>query len=420
MPKTIAILHYTGLPVIGGVEIIIDAHARLLNRAGYKVKVIVGEGPGGDTLPPEVKTVVIPEIVSSGGPLRSVLKALGDGEVPATFEDAVKKVDKKMSSALRGVDVCCMHNVMTMHFNLVLTEALARIMKRRKSTRFIAWTHDITFGDPRYESHQHGRHPWSLIRQPVQGCDYCVISKQRQRDLRKLFKVPAKTLPVIYDGIDVPRHFHLTRRVEGLYYKENLANTEIIALSPARIVRRKNLGVGMEIVAALKKMGKSVRWIITGAPDPHNPESMKYYRMLKGMRKKLGLQKEVIFLCDRFDKEVRNRDLRGLYRMSDVLLFPSEREGFGLPVLEAGLSRLLVVISDIPVLREVAGRGAMTVKLGGNLNVVAKNIMTAIKKRQSHRYRKKVMSTYSWEMVYKNRIQPAIEDPGSVWPARKP
>lgn len=419
MAATVAILHYTGLPVIGGVEIIIDAHARLLACAGYKVKVIVGRGAGCDSLPQEIEVVVIPEINSTGGPLRGILKTLNKGEVPARFESAVKRVEKKISAVLGNVDVCCVHNVMTMHFNLVLTEALARIMKRRKNTRFIAWTHDITFGDPLYESHQHGRYPWSLLRQPAQGCDYCVISKQRQRELRKLFHVSADTLPVIYDGIDVPRHFHLTRRVADIYYEEDLANTEIIAITPARIVRRKNLGVGMEIVAALKKTGNSVRWIITGAPDPHNPEAIKYFRMLKAIRKQLSLQKEVIFLCERFEQEVRNRDLRGLYLISDVLLFPSEREGFGLPVIEAGLSRLLVVISDIPVLREVAGRGAMTIKLDGDINVVARNIVNAIKKRQSHRYRKKVMSTYSWEKVYQHMIKPAIEDPDSVWPVNK-
>lgn len=41
-----------------------------------------------------------------------------------------------------------------------------------------------------------------------------------------------------------------------------------------------------------------------------------------------------------------------LFRAADLLAFPSEREGFGLVVLEAGAAGLPCVVSDLPVLRE--------------------------------------------------------------------
>jgi glycosyltransferase involved in cell wall biosynthesis len=48
-------------------------------------------------------------------------------------------------------------------------------------------------------------------------------------------------------------------------------------------------------------------------------------------------------------------DVRGLYAMADCLLFPSKAEGFGLPLVEAGMHRLPVFCSDLPVHREVIG-----------------------------------------------------------------
>lgn len=50
-----------------------------------------------------------------------------------------------------------------------------------------------------------------------------------------------------------------------------------------------------------------------------------------------------------------------LYRTSDVLLFPSTKEGFGVPIVEAQATGLPVVTSDLSPMREVAGEGACLV-----------------------------------------------------------
>lgn len=409
---SVAIIHYSGPPVIGGVEFIIEAHAREFAEAGYRVKLIVGEGEEDSS---DVKTIVIPELASAGGPLDDILTSLDNGDVPDGFHDAVKQVEKKVAAALRGVSVCMIHNVMTMHFNLVLTAALARLMKRKKSTRFIAWTHDLTFVDPVHEPHQHRRSPWSLLLQPRDGCDYCAISKQRQIEMRKLFRIPASRIPVIPDGVDIPELLRLSKKARKVFYEQRISTVDIVAITPARILRRKNLGVGMEIIAALKKRGYSVRWIITGAPDTHNPSSMKYFRLLNTLRKRLKVEKEVLFLCERFDDRISNEDLCALYRISDMLLFPSDREGFGLPVLEAGLAGLLVVINDIPALRELAKRDAVYIHLGDSSDAVAKKIIAARKKRPELMFRKRVMSQYAWEVVFDEKIVPAILTPETVW-----
>ena len=406
----IAILHYSCPPIIGGVEFIIEQHYRLLVEQGYQAKLMVGEGGEDD-----VRVQRIPEFASDGGPQKDVVDALRSGIVPKGFDRAVERVERKLTAALKTVDVCIMHNVLTMHFNLILTAALANIMARGTHTRFIGWTHDSTFTDPSYRAHQRSDYPWSLLRQALPGCKYCVISKQRRREMARLFGIPAVQLPVIPDGISVSEFFHLTPEIRDLHRKERLFKRDIVALTPTRIVERKNLQVGFPIMAALKAQGLSVRWIITGAPDPHNPDSMKYYDELRALRRKYGLDRTVIFMCERQSERVSHAELRGLFSLSNLLLFPSRREGFGIPVLEGGLAGQLIVINDIPALRELAGRGCVFIRDKDTPSMVAQKILRVYARSPQLMFQRKVIAEYSWSAIFERKILPAIEEPEKLW-----
>ena len=56
--------------------------------------------------------------------------------------------------------------------------------------------------------------------------------------------------------------------------------------------------------------------------------------------------------------------LAALYRRASVVVLPSDREGFGLPVVEAMACGTPVIASDIPALREVGGTAAIYVPPG--------------------------------------------------------
>ena len=56
--------------------------------------------------------------------------------------------------------------------------------------------------------------------------------------------------------------------------------------------------------------------------------------------------------------------LAALYRRASVVVLPSDREGFGLPVVEAMACGTPVIASDIPALREVGGTAALYCSAG--------------------------------------------------------
>jgi glycosyltransferase involved in cell wall biosynthesis len=62
---------------------------------------------------------------------------------------------------------------------------------------------------------------------------------------------------------------------------------------------------------------------------------------------------------------LERRVLAAVYRRSVLALLPSEREGFGLPLIEAMASGTPVVATALDVLREVGGDAGVYAPLGG-------------------------------------------------------
>ena len=61
-----------------------------------------------------------------------------------------------------------------------------------------------------------------------------------------------------------------------------------------------------------------------------------------------------------------DEELEWCFQHATVYLFPSLHEGFGLPILEAALRKIPMVLSDIPVFREVGGRSFFVAPLDQN------------------------------------------------------
>ena len=60
-------------------------------------------------------------------------------------------------------------------------------------------------------------------------------------------------------------------------------------------------------------------------------------------------------------KNLSQKEVIELYRSSDLLLFPSLYEGFGLPIIEAQACGVPVITSDLEPMKTVAGKGAVLV-----------------------------------------------------------
>ena len=95
------------------------------------------------------------------------------------------------------------------------------------------------------------------------------------------------------------------------------------------------------------RMTRELKLVFVGKED-------YFYIRLKQKVKEMGLQKNV-----EFKGEVNDEELSKLYHHAVALINPSLMEGFGLPVVEAMANGCLVVISDIPIFKEICDNAAI-------------------------------------------------------------
>ncbi|MBU0496225.1 MAG: glycosyltransferase family 4 protein [Chloroflexi bacterium] len=409
-----AMLHYAAPPVVGGVEAVIQAHARVLVENGYPATVIAGRGAA-EALPAGAGFVRIPEVDSLHPVIARASTALAQGQVPPDFAALTARLAGSLGPILCQFDVVIVHNVFTKHFNLPLTAALYRLLDAGDLRHVIAWCHDLTWTSPHSRSLVHQGYPWDLLRTYRPDVSYVAVSRQRQQELATLLGCPVGRVRVVYNGVDPGALLGLSSVGQDLATRLGLWASDLNLLMPVRVTRAKNIEFSLRVMAALKAPDYGPRLVVTGPPDPHDTESMAYFRSLQALRRELGVEAEVRFVAELGPDPAQPFTIEAsvvgdLYRVSDVMFMPSHREGFGMPVLEAGLAGLPVVCAaSVPAAREIGGADVIAFDAQQDPVQLAERIRTWAERDPVHRLRRRVRQQYTWPAIFGRGIRPLLD-----------
>lgn len=409
----IAILHFAAPPTVGGVEQTMMRHARLMLDAGYAVRIIAASGARFDE---RIEVVIVSEFGSRHAEVLRVKKQLDAGSVTTQFKALRKQIKMQLGKVLSDVDIMIAHNVFTLHKNLALTSALHQHIAH-SNLRTIAWHHDFAWTNPLYRDQLHDGEPWDLLRQPWPKVQHVTVSQARRSELAQLYDVDESQIEVVPPGVDSADFFGWQPLTSVLVERLNLLAADVILLLPARITRRKNIELGVRMLAELRQQtALDARLIVTGPPGPHNPANDEYLQSLLRLRQEHGLDDAVHFLyelgsiqADGDTLHVSEAVMGDLFTLADAMFFPSLQEGFGIPVLEAGLARLPAFCADITPLRETGAHLATYFDPKGNPADIAALIVSTLQSDRPGLLRRRVRQNYSWTGIFNDRIQPLLE-----------
>ncbi len=187
----------------------------------------------------------------------------------------------------------------------------------------------------------------------------CIIatSEQTKKDIVDFYNIPPQRISVCYQSCD-PAYGVLLAEKEKEAIRELYALPERFLLSVGSIIERKNL---LNVCKAMNliKREEEIPLVVIGEGGP-------YKQQVKDYVAEHGLTDRLIFLSEHPKAKATPQFQSGehfpaIYQLSSGLLYPSVFEGFGIPVLEALMSKVPVITSALSCLPETGGEGALYV-----------------------------------------------------------
>jgi glycosyltransferase involved in cell wall biosynthesis len=263
----------------------------------------------------------------------------------------------------------------------------------------ITTLHDIIFKEKNILQQLSGSASWyqklgniyrSLIVEKVvkRSNRLITVSNYEKENIKKFFKLDDQRLKTVHNGVNENfKHkfnSHITTEIRKKYelpirFMLHLGNTD----------PRKNTKRVLEAFYDYKvKFFGTCKLVIVGL----NESNLK--RLLEEVELADQMQESILLTG-----YVADQDLPVIFNMAELLLFPSLREGFGIPILEAMASGIPVITSSTSSMPEVAGESACLV----NPYETEEVYKAIIKILSDHDYRNNLITkglrqckTFSW------------------------
>jgi glycosyltransferase involved in cell wall biosynthesis len=211
--------------------------------------------------------------------------------------------------------------------------------------------HVVTIGDVIWLYHAH-RSDWAttatwklLVPRVARRANRVItFSEASRHDLVDRLGIDAALVDVVPPGVGTSPGSPATDASELRQRLELDSARVVLTVSAKR--PHKNLERLIEALPRVREHVPEAVLVMPGNPTTHERE-------LRRLAEAHGVAGAV-----RFPPYVSPADLEGLYRLAECFVFPSLREGFGLPILEAMKRGVPVACSNTSSLPEVAGSAA--------------------------------------------------------------
>jgi len=218
------------------------------------------------------------------------------------------------------------------------------------------------------------------------------ISNIVKQEIVRYYSVPEEKISVIYSGVNIDE-FNPENKIkfrDEIRSKCGISKDDTLLIFVGHEFRRK----GVEyIIKAVKLLDKNVKLLVIGK------DNLELY---KEIARTLGIEDRIIFIG-------HSADVKKYYAASDIFVFPSLYEPFGLVITEAMASGLPVIVSKMAGASEIIkdGYDGLLLKNPRNPDEIAEKIRILLDKELSKKMgenARKTAENYTWDRVVRETL----------------
>ena len=256
--------------------------------------------------------------------------------------------------------------------------------------------HDLRYVEiPRYYSLFRSLIAKSVVKSSISKASKIItVSKTMFKSISKFTK--KEKISVIYNGLDDNFDLDISEETINITKKKYKLNFNFI-LTVGSLEKRKNLSVVLKSLGLINSLGYNKKLVIVGGLYNDSSNIME-------TRNFLDLNKDVIIL-----NNVDDTELKCLYKLADIFVFPSIYEGFGIPLLEAMFMKCPVIASDIECFREL-GKSYITYFDPYSEEDLSYKLLCMEDKKEEVRNKTKLAFNQSLEFNYDNIANQIIKN----------
>lgn len=345
---------------------VVENQLLALVKHGYKPVLFVHDNFKDDDKVP--KGVEIRKVI----PRFHLVDYAGNPSLAEDFWEQVEKAKEALEKYLQDIDVVLTHDWIFQGWFLNYNVAMRKAQPHLKC-RWFHWIHSAPSPRPVDIKYPH-------------DCRYKTMPKSKliymnhfdALRLAEMYNGALDDVRVVHNPLDPRSFYKLHPLVKNLINKYKLLDADVINVYPVSSTRfsGKQVDKVIRIIGEIKKQGKKVKFICANAHANANREKEEIKKLIQyGISR--GLTKEEIVFTSleetpKYEKGIPHEAVRDLFLLSNLFIFPTLSENCPLILLEAALSKCLLVLNEsFPPLRDFFGENALYFKFSSLIEDVS-------------------------------------------------
>jgi hypothetical protein len=342
--------------------IVVQAQLEMLMSHGYQPTLIACEGwnPPEGSVYSRVETKKLTQVPVSNTP-----------GVDATFDADIETLHSELTSFIEDGSVVLTHDLIFLPDYTKLHVAARRFAVEHPSVSWVHMIHSATsprgliaeremYGET-YKELLGSKFPNSVIAFP-NAYDIPRVARNFSFEEDEIHEVPHAS--DVSEGME--------RIVRDIYVNQKLYEPEIFMVFPLRLDRGKNAEMNVQLTAALKRIGTSVKMLFCDFQSTGD-DKVVYRRELRALAESLDVKDEVMFLSEldaSAHLEVSHKAVLDFLTISNVFMLPSKSETYSLVAQEAmAKGNLCILNHDFAPMRQIYGDNAIYRQFSSNIGM---------------------------------------------------